>query len=94
MWLKNAQIYDSRSHRFRRGDIEIARKRIAGLGVTRIVHLHQDRAIPLHDEGVGGIVLHSVSVPVDVSRARKEKCSGCGDGVPGPGDGLGLTCPG
>jgi imidazolonepropionase-like amidohydrolase len=32
MWLKNAQIYDSRSHRFRRGDIEIAGERIAGLG--------------------------------------------------------------
>jgi len=32
MWLKNAQIYDSRSHRFRRGDIEIAGERIARLG--------------------------------------------------------------
>ena len=32
MWLKNAQIYDSRSRRFRRGDIEVAGERFASLG--------------------------------------------------------------
>ena len=30
---------------------------VAGLGVTRVVHLDQDGAIALDDEGVGGVVL-------------------------------------
>ena len=36
------------------------RDRISGLGVQRIVDLQQDRAIPLHDQRIGGIVLHGL----------------------------------
>ncbi len=34
--------------------------RIASLGVLRIVDLQEDRAIPLDDEWIGGIVLHEL----------------------------------
>ena len=36
------------------------RDRITGLGVQRIVDLQQDRAVALHDQRIGGIVLHGL----------------------------------
>ena len=32
---------------------------VAGLGVAGVVHFHQDRAVALHDQRIGGIVVHS-----------------------------------
>ena len=37
------------------------RQRVAGLGIAGIVHLDQDGAIALDDEGIAGVVIHSVS---------------------------------
>src|SRR5262249_5408192 len=34
-------------------------QRIACLGIARVVHLDEDRAISLHDKGIGWIVLRS-----------------------------------
>ena len=36
-------------------------ERIAGLGIAWIINLDQDRAIPLNDERVAGIVIHCLT---------------------------------
>src|SRR5271157_1776537 len=36
------------------------RDRVAGLGVQRVVHFQKDRAVPLHDQRIGGVVLHGL----------------------------------
>src|SRR5262249_54587102 len=36
---------------------------VAGLGVPRVVHLHQNGAIPLNNQRVGGVVIHSQQCP-------------------------------
>ena len=36
------------------------REGVAGLGVQRIIDFQQDRAVALHDQRIGGIVLHGL----------------------------------
>ena len=45
------------------------RDRVAGLGVQRIVDLQQDRAVALHDQRIGGVVLHGLLAG---SRTKRE----------------------
>jgi hypothetical protein len=36
------------------------RQGVAGLGITRVIDLDQNGAIALNDEGVAGVVIHSL----------------------------------
>ena len=45
------------------------RDRVAGLGVQRVVDFQEDRAVALHDQRVGGVVLHGLLAG---SRAKRE----------------------
>ena len=47
------------------------RDRVAGLGVQRVVDLQQDRAVPLHDQRIGGIVLHGLLAGSRAKRADR-----------------------
>ena len=45
------------------------RDRVAGLGVQRVVDFQQDRAVALHDQRIGGVVLHGLLAG---SKAKRE----------------------
>ena len=68
---------------------------VARLGIARIVHLDQDRAVTLHDEGIGGIVVHSLprnGEPMFTARLRRKwQCSGLWKSVQGEKDGPAAT---
>ena len=52
------------------------RDRVAGLGVQRVVNLQQDRAVSLHDQRIGGIVLHGLLAGSGQTRGRRIPDSG------------------
>src|SRR5262249_10323737 len=60
---------------------------VARFGVARVIHLDQDRAIPLYDERIRGIVIHYILYPYALyhegGSTANLKFSRFGDGVQG-----------